>query len=106
MNTSRHNCVREVAGGIELTLKVVPGASRSRVVGPLGDALKVQVAQAPERGKANDAVLALLASVLRVPAKQMDILHGHTSPRKIVHVAGLSHTEAVQRLGLTEQPGV
>ena len=49
---------------MRLELKVVPKASRDRVVGWLGDRLKVQVRAAPERGKANAAVEALLAEIL------------------------------------------
>lgn len=46
--------------GIELRLKVVPGARHSAIVGLLGDRLKVRVAAPPEGGKANRAVCELL----------------------------------------------
>ena len=49
-----------------LSVKVVPGASRDRVAGMLGDALKVQVSAPPEAGKANKAVLRVLAEFLNV----------------------------------------
>src|SRR5947207_8641105 len=47
-----------------LHVKVVPGASRDRIAGKLGDALKVQVSAAAERGKANAAVIAVIAATL------------------------------------------
>ena len=50
----------DTAEGLHLRLKVVPGASRDAVAGPLGDRLKVRVAVAPEDGKANRAVCALV----------------------------------------------
>ncbi|QDT16423.1 DUF167 domain-containing protein [Alienimonas californiensis] len=82
-----------------LTVKVVPGASRSAVVGWLGEALKVRVAAPPERGKANAAVLALLAEALGVPQQAVTLAAGPTSPRKTIRVEGLSNTEVRRRLG-------
>lgn len=80
--------VKPVPGGIEITVKVVPGASRDRIVGPLGDALKVQVAAPPERGKANAAVAGLLASALGLPARAVAVIRGASSPRKTVLARG------------------
>ena len=51
-------------GGIEIRIKAVPGASRSQIVGPLGDRLKVRLAAPPKGGKANRAVIDLLAAWL------------------------------------------
>jgi len=78
-----------VGGGVEIRVKVVPGASRDRIAGLLGDALKVQVSAAPERGKANAAVEALLAKALGVDARAVTVVSGLTSPRKVVRVEGV-----------------
>lgn len=90
--------IRAIEDGIELTLKVVPGASRSRIVGALGGALKVQIAAAPERGRANDAVLDLLCEQLGVARRQVVIVRGQTQARKIVRVAGITLAAARARL--------
>jgi uncharacterized protein len=82
--------IREVAGEVQFPIKVVPGASRDRVVGLLGDALKIQVAAPPEQGKANAAVCALLAIVLGVPPRAVRVAAGSAQPRKTVAVAGLT----------------
>src|SRR5438309_9293891 len=71
-----------VQGMPTLQVKVVPGASRNRVVGMLGDALKVQVAAAPEKGKANEAVRAVLAEFFGVKIGQVELISGQTRPRK------------------------
>ena len=78
------------AGGLQFSLKVVPGASRDRIIGALGDALKVAVAAPPEGGAANKAVTVLLAAGLGVPTANVQIVRGHSKPRKEVVVAGIA----------------
>lgn len=68
--------------GTVLPVKVAANASRDRVVGLLGSVLKVAVSAAPEKGKANKAVAALLAKALSVPARQVRLVAGATATRK------------------------
>ena len=79
------NIGRRIEGGIEIRLKVVPGARRSEVVGALGDRLKVRVAAPPEGGKANRAVEELLSHAFGADA---EIVAGHSSPEKVAHLRG------------------
>jgi uncharacterized protein (TIGR00251 family) len=81
-----------------LQLRVSPRASGARIVGRHGTAWKVRVAPAPERGKANDAVLALVADALRVPQASVELVGGATSRDKVVAIQGLSEVEVEQRL--------
>ena len=74
------------------------GARRSEVVGRLGDAWKVRVRSAPERGRANDEVSELLARTLRLPSRDVRIVSGHASRDKLVEVDGLTVGEAERRL--------
>ncbi len=67
-------------------VKVVPGASRDAVVGPLGDALKVRVSAPPEGGKANEAVARLLAAHFGVARKQVRIVAGRSAVLKSVEI--------------------
>ena len=80
--------------GIELTVKVVPGASQTRVVGVWGSALKLAVAAPAEGGKANAAIVKLLAAVLGVKKADVSILAGHAAPLKKIAVAGLTVAQA------------
>lgn len=73
-----------------LNVKVVPGASRSKIAGWLGDALKIQTSAAPERGKANAAVIELLADYLKVKESQIQLVSGQTNPRKQFRITGLT----------------
>ncbi len=82
-----------------IRLKVVPGSRADKVVGPLGDRLKVKVAAPPEDGKANAAVCALLAEALGVSPKAVTIVAGHTNPEKSARVEGLTAAEVLARLG-------
>ena len=72
-----------------LSLKVVPGSSRDEIVGWLGDSLKVKVKAPPEKGRANEAVIALLAERLRIDASGIAMVSGHGSPAKVVDVDGM-----------------
>jgi uncharacterized protein len=81
-----------------LTIKVVPGASQTRIAGLLGDTLKIRVQAQPEKGKANIAVLEMLAKFLGVPAHQITICSGHTSQTKVVEIDGVSDATLARKL--------
>ena len=87
-----------------LSLKVVPGSSRDEVVGWLGDSLKVKVKAPPEKGRANDAVVALLADRLGIDAASIAVVSGHGSPAKVVAVDGMDD-EAIRQAFSCEKPG-
>jgi len=85
-------------GPTRLALRVSPGAGRTGVVGRQGDAWKVRVAAPPEGGKANDAVVRLLAETLDVPRRDVEILSGHGTRDKVVALAGIGPDEIERRL--------
>ena len=73
-----------------ITLLVVPGSSRDQVVGAHGDALRVRVTAPPEKGRANAAVIALLARALGVRPSDVEITSGHRARRKGARITGLA----------------
>jgi len=79
-----------------LRLRVAAGASRSRMSGAHGGALKLSVRTAPERGRANREVLELVAARFGVAARDLEIVAGETSPDKVVRLP-LSPEEAARR---------
>lgn len=81
-----------------INVTVSPGAARTELVGRHGDGWKVRVAAAPERGRANDALVGLLASVLEVPAASVKVVGGHRGRAKVVEVDGLAAGEVERRL--------
>ncbi|HHX83517.1 MAG TPA: DUF167 domain-containing protein [Pseudomonadaceae bacterium] len=81
-----------------LKVKVVPGASRDNIAGWLGDALKVCVRAVPEKGRANQAVIALLAGVLDLPPTAISLKSGAVNPHKTFLVQGLDAAALSSRL--------
>lgn len=69
-------------------VKAVPGASRTRIAGPLGDALKIQVAAPPEAGAANRSLAATLAEAFGVSPRDVELVAGPASPRKSFRIRG------------------
>jgi len=77
---------------------VTPGARRSEIVGRYGGGWKVRVAAAPERGRANEAVIELVARALDVSSSSLRVVAGRAGRRKTISVAGLSGAEIDARL--------
>ena len=75
-----------MSGPLTLKLKVVPSASRDAVGTWLGDRLKVTVTAPPEKGRANDAVIRLLARKLGLRRTDLRIVAGETSPSKTLEI--------------------
>jgi uncharacterized protein (TIGR00251 family) len=81
-----------------LQLRVSPGAKQSAIVGRHGAAWKVRVNAAPEDGKANAAVVKLLADTLSLRERDVEIVSGHASRDKTVALAGVRPEEIERRL--------
>ena len=81
-----------------LRLRVSPGANRAVVAGRYGQAWKVRVAAPPEGGRANDALLRLLAETLSVPRDAVKLVSGHAARDKVVELAGIDETLVERRL--------
>jgi uncharacterized protein (TIGR00251 family) len=90
-----------MAVSTRLRVRVSPGARASSLVGRHGDGWKIRVAAAPEDGKANEAVLRLLAERLALPRQSVAIVSGPTSRDKVVSLTGIDAAETERRLGRT-----
>jgi len=101
----RGNVSRVHEPSARLTLRVSPGAARSAVVGRHGAGWKVRVTAAPEDGKANDAVVRLLADTLALPRRDVRIVSGRASRDKTVALAGMSPEEIERRLAEASAAG-
>ena len=93
-------CVRAVDGGVEISVRAQPRASRSEVVGPHGDRLKIRIAAPPVEGAANAALIKLLAKLLGVSRSGLSVVRGEASRSKVVRAEGLTVDSARAALGL------
>ena len=85
-------------GTVLLRLSVSPGAGRTAVAGRHGDALKVRVGAPPEKGRANTAVVELVAAVLGVAPAAVSLVAGETSRSKRVAITGVDPDHVRKRL--------
>ncbi len=90
------------AEGTILPVRARPGARRNEIRGEQDGALKVCVTQAPEKGKANKALIALLAKGLSLRKSQLELIAGETSSQKRVLVRDVTPEELVERIRACE----
>lgn len=76
--------------GVILSIRTQPGSSKNRIIGEYGGRLKLAVTAAPEKGKANKAVIELLADTLRINASSIHIISGESSRDKRFVIEGLT----------------
>jgi uncharacterized protein len=81
-----------------ISVMVSPGAARTELVGRHGDGWKARVAAPPERGRANDALVELLADALDMPRSSIRVVSGLNAKAKVVEADGLTAGEAEGRL--------
>ena len=88
-----------VDGAVVLRVHAQPGAGKSAVTGRYGNALKVKVAAPPVGGRANTALLDLLARELGLAANDLSLVSGDSSRTKRVRLGGLEPDDAPAALG-------
>lgn len=85
-------------GGVVVHVKASPGARRSGITAVRGGVLCVSTTAAPDKGKANEAIIEILAKAFGVPKQNVSIVRGATNRRKDIHVAGIAADMANQLL--------
>jgi uncharacterized protein len=86
------------ASSTRLRVRVSPGARRGGVAGRVGDVWKLRVTAPAEGGRANEAVVRLLADTADVPRRRVTLVSGHTAREKVVELEGVEAAEAERRL--------
>ena len=81
-----------------LTIKAIPNAPRSEVIGWLGDALKVKVHAPALEGRANEELCEFIADTLGLPKRAVTVAMGDKSRQKVLHIDGLTLDEVRARL--------
>lgn len=88
--------VKETSSGIIIPVKVQPNASKERIIGEHNGQLKIAVTAAPEKGKANKAIIKLLAEKFDTKVSCIRIISGETSREKKVFVEGATPADIQQ----------
>ena len=83
---------------MNINVRVQPRSNRNAIEVSGGDIVKVRVTAPPERGKANDAAIRLIADRFGVARSAVRIVRGHTSRNKVVRVEGLDRHKAFKRI--------
>jgi uncharacterized protein (TIGR00251 family) len=81
-----------------IRVKVLPRSATNQIIGQEGDVFKVKLTSPPVEGKANKALIELLAKRLRIGKGKIEIISGTRSRLKSVRISGLSQEEITQLL--------
>ena len=84
------------AEGTILPVRAAPGARRNEIRGEQNGCLKICVTEAPEKGKANKALIALLSKAFSLRKSQLELLAGETSRQKRFLVRGVTPQELAE----------
>jgi uncharacterized protein (TIGR00251 family) len=90
--------ITENADGCILSVRAQPGARRNGIVGEHAGSLKVAVTAPPDKGRANDAIIGVLADTFGLKNSQVEFISGLTSRQKKFLLRGLSVLDARNRL--------
>jgi uncharacterized protein len=83
----------------EIDARIIPKSSRNEIIISEGDPVKIKVTSPPVDGKANKAVINLLAKQLKVSKKDIQIVSGEKSRNKKIRVYGISISEFLKLTG-------
>lgn len=89
---------KEAAEGITFKVKVQPRASRCKIAGIIGDALKLQLTSPPVEGAANAACIEFLAQIFEVAKSRVVIASGEKSRDKVIRISGLTKERFITQL--------
>jgi uncharacterized protein (TIGR00251 family) len=92
--------IEHCKNGVRLHLWIQPGASKSEIIGPYNNCLKIKIAAPPVDGKANDEIIAFLSQKLKIPKKNIEILRGETGRKKCVEINDLDPDDLKKILNL------
>lgn len=90
--------VIQTSNGIIFQVKVVPGSSKTCFEGIYADALKIKLSAAPEKGKANEALIDFLAEKLGIKKKFIKVVSGQTSKTKKIAAEQITAQEFLEKL--------
>lgn len=88
----------ETKEGVILAIKVTPKASKNMIAGWENDELKVRLNAVPEKGEANDELIAFLSKAIGIAKSQLNLISGKKSRHKKMLIRGLTKQQLQQRI--------
>jgi uncharacterized protein (TIGR00251 family) len=92
--------VKTISEGVLLKVKVTPNAGRDEITGVENGMLCVRLTATPEKGKANERLIGLLAKMVKMPKSRLSLKNGQTSRVKQIIFEGISEKDLSERLHL------
>ena len=90
--------LREVPGGVTVSVRAQPGAKKTAIVGIYGEGdsaqLKIAVQAPPVEGRANEALIAFLAKTSSIPRSAVELISGELSRSKVFLLRGVTLEKA------------
>jgi uncharacterized protein (TIGR00251 family) len=90
--------LRETVEGVTLAVRAQPGAKKTAITGVYGEGtaaqLKIAVQAPPVEGRANEALIAVLADLFALPRKDVTLISGNTNRSKVFLLKGVSPDRA------------
>jgi uncharacterized protein (TIGR00251 family) len=87
------NFAEDIADGCTLAVRLHPGAKKNDVTGLHAGAVKISLTAPPVDGRANEALIEFVASLLRIPRARVALVSGMTSRMKMLRITGKSAAE-------------
>lgn len=82
--------ISQTPDGVIISVKVIPKASFNAIVGSQNDELRIRIAAVPEKGKANEELIAFFAKYFKISKSKIKILSGESSAHKKILIQGFS----------------
>ena len=90
---------KEAPEGIILHVRAQPGARKDEIAGERADSLKIRITAPPEKGRANEAIIRLLAKKLGLKKSAIRVISGEASRDKRILIQGIGRLELKTLLG-------
>lgn len=95
--------ITELENGVRFEVKVQPKSSQNQITGVAGGVLKVKLTSPPVDGKANKALINLLAKTMNVSRGSITLVRGESSTTKLIEITGINKETVLRQTGISDE---
>jgi len=92
--------LRDTKKGVVIKVRVQPKAKRDEILGVEGGSVRLRVKAPPEKGKANQACINLLAKILSITKKEIKLISGAKAREKMFFIQNMELDDLKEKLGI------